>query len=227
MAEETNSGSAIPTLEDWQHWTLVMGQAQQMLMEFWAEGLRKDQPFPGLSPSAFDFGGMAADPMKLMSAGAEAWTKGLEAWGKVLGGVMAAPSADEKERKDRRFAAPEWRENPIFDTIRQTYLSGFGPAAWNGRRDRRAGRRDAGKDAVRDAQLRRCDEPVQFRADQPAGSEEDDRDARREFAQGPRQHAQGHCAGPADPDQARRVRGRAQPRNDCRARWSSRPRSTS
>jgi len=120
MAEETNSGTAIPTLEDWQHWTLVMGQAQQMLMEFWAEGLRKDQPFPGLSPSVFDFGG--TDPMKLMSAGAEAWTKGLEAWGKVLGGVMAVPSADEKERKDRRFAAPEWRENPIFDTIRQTYL---------------------------------------------------------------------------------------------------------
>ena len=24
--------------------------------------------------------------------------------------------------RDRRFAAPEWRENPIFDTIRQTYL---------------------------------------------------------------------------------------------------------
>jgi polyhydroxyalkanoate synthase len=118
MADETKAGAAIPTLEDWQHWTLVMGQAQQMLMEFWAEGLRKDRPFPGLSPS--DFGG--SDPMKLMSAGAEAWTKGLEAWGKVLGGVMAAPSADEKERKDRRFAAPEWRENPIFDTIRQTYL---------------------------------------------------------------------------------------------------------
>ena len=29
---------------------------------------------------------------------------------------------DAKERKDRRFAAPEWRENPIFDTIRKSYL---------------------------------------------------------------------------------------------------------
>ena len=27
------------------------------------------------------------------------------------------------EAKDRRFAAPEWRENPLFDTIRQTYLA--------------------------------------------------------------------------------------------------------
>ena len=40
----------------------------------------------------------------------------------MLGGVGAAPPAGEPERKDRRFAAPEWRENPIFDTIRQTYL---------------------------------------------------------------------------------------------------------
>jgi len=125
MAEDsTAGGGAIPTLEDWQHWTLVMGRAQQMLMEFWAESLKKDQPFPGWSPPAFGFGEQpgTADPMALMSAGAQAWAKGLEAWGKMLGGMAAAPAADEKDRKDRRFTAPEWRENPIFDTIRQTYL---------------------------------------------------------------------------------------------------------
>ena len=123
MADETKTASAIPTLEDWQHWTLVMGRAQQMLMEFWADSLKKDQPFPAWSPSAFGFDGSAAsDPMALMSAGAQAWAKGLETWGKMLGGVTTAPAAGEKERKDRRFAAPEWRENPIFDTIRQSYL---------------------------------------------------------------------------------------------------------
>ena len=120
MAEETTSASAIPTLEDWQHWTLVMGRVQQMLMEFWAESLKKDQPFPAWSPPAFGFGDApaATDPMALMSAGAQAWAKGLETWGKMLGGVTTAPATEEKERKDRRFAAPEWRENPIFDTIR-------------------------------------------------------------------------------------------------------------
>src|SRR3954470_4046039 len=124
MADETNIGGAMPTLEDWQHWTLVMGRAQQMLMEFWAESLKKEQPFPTWSPPAFGFseqGGAATDPMALMSAGAQAWAKGLESWGKMLGGVTA-PAAPEAEKKDRRFAAPEWRENPIFDTIRKTYL---------------------------------------------------------------------------------------------------------
>ena len=124
MAEDTKATSTIPTLEDWQHWTLVMGRAQQMLMEFWTESLKKDQPFPAWSPGAFGFGDgqPATDPMALMSTGAQAWAKGLETWGKMLGGVPVVAPADEKDRKDRRFAAPEWRENPIFDTIRQTYL---------------------------------------------------------------------------------------------------------
>ena len=38
-----------------------MGRAQQMLMEFWAESLKKDQPFPaGSSAGAFGFGEQAA-----------------------------------------------------------------------------------------------------------------------------------------------------------------------
>src|SRR5690349_8515744 len=124
MADDPKSATAIPMLEDWQHWTLVMGRAQQMLMEFWAEQMKSGQPIPSWSPSAFEFGedSAASDPMALMSAGAQAWAKGFETWGKMLGGVTAAPAADEKDRKDRRFAAPEWRDNPIFDTIRQTYL---------------------------------------------------------------------------------------------------------
>ena len=125
MSDETNTGAsaAMPSLEDWQHWTLVMGRAQQMLMEFWAQSLKGDKPFPNWSPPAFGFGeqGAATDPMALMTAGAQAWAKGLESWGKVLGGI-AAPAGEDKDRKDRRFAAPEWRDNPIFDAIRQTYL---------------------------------------------------------------------------------------------------------
>jgi polyhydroxyalkanoate synthase len=122
MADDPNT-TAIPTLEDWQHWTLVMGRAQQMLMEFWAEQMKQGQPAPsfGWSPGAFGFAEQtgASDPMALMSAGAQAWAKGLETWGKMLGGVGAAPAA---EKKDRRFAAPEWHDNPIFETIKNSYL---------------------------------------------------------------------------------------------------------
>jgi polyhydroxyalkanoate synthase len=123
MAEDTETGGTNPSLEDWQHWTLVMGRAQQMLMEYWAESLRKDQPFPGWSAPAFDFGqtGGASDPMALMSAGAQAWAKGLESWGRMLG-MSGGDEAGSAGRKDRRFAAAEWRDNPVFDTIRQTYL---------------------------------------------------------------------------------------------------------
>src|SRR5690348_15457438 len=122
MADDTNiGGAAMPTLEDWQHWTLVMGRAQQMLVEFWAEQMKAGQAIPAWSPPAFGFGDQtpAADPMALMSAGAQAWAKGLESWGKMLGGAAPAPAA---ERKDRRFAAPEWSENPIFGTIKNSYL---------------------------------------------------------------------------------------------------------
>ena len=42
MTDDTKTDAAgIPSLEDWQHWTLVMGRAQQMLMESWADGLRR------------------------------------------------------------------------------------------------------------------------------------------------------------------------------------------
>ena len=102
-----------------------MGRAQQMLMEFWAESLKKDQPFPAWSPPRVRLSGerrAAARPDGADDAGAEAWAKGLEAWGKMMAGAVRCADGEAKERKDRRFAAPEWRENPIFDTIRKTYL---------------------------------------------------------------------------------------------------------
>jgi polyhydroxyalkanoate synthase len=111
MTSETTT-PPIPSLEDWQHWTWVMGRAQQMLMEAWADSLKKDEPFPALGSAN------AADPMAWMTAGAEAWSKGLEAWGRMLGAT-----AGGWQKPDRRFASPEWSENPVFDTIKQSYLA--------------------------------------------------------------------------------------------------------
>lgn len=104
--------TAFPTLEDWQHWTLVIGRAQQMLLESWSDSWKAGEPAPGFKLPP------APDPMALMTAGAEAWSKGLEAWGQMLGAM-----SDAAERKDKRFAAPEWRDHPVYDTIRQSYLA--------------------------------------------------------------------------------------------------------
>lgn len=114
MTDDTTT--TIPGIEDWQHWALVMARANQMIMEAWADNLDKAGHMPGFGlaqPPA-----NVADPMQWMSAGAEAWSKGLEAWGQMLGQYSAAG-----EQKDRRFGSPEWRENPVFDTVRQSYLA--------------------------------------------------------------------------------------------------------
>ena len=111
------STATIPTIDDMQHWTLLMGRAQQMIMEAWADNLAKSSKLPGLGmapPAA----AATTDPMQWMTAGAEAWSKGLEAWSQMLGQYSAAGDA-----KDRRFGSPEWRDNPIFDTVRQGYLA--------------------------------------------------------------------------------------------------------
>ena len=73
----------MPTLEDWQHWTWVMGRAQQMMMEFWASQAGKEMP--ALDWTTAMPAGQSHDMTQLMSAGAQAWAKGFEAWGKMLG----------------------------------------------------------------------------------------------------------------------------------------------
>ena len=113
MTEDTDTTTPpFPTLEDWQHWTWVTGRAQQMLMENWAESLTAVEPVAGLATPT------TTDPMAWMTAGAEAWSKGLEAWGRMLGAT-----AEAGQKKDRRFASPEWSENPVFETIKQSYLA--------------------------------------------------------------------------------------------------------
>ncbi len=112
---DTAAQSATPGLEDIQQWTLVMGRAQQMLMEAWADNLAKGSAMPGFglkTPPA------NSDPMAWMSAGAEAWSKGFEAWSDMIGQATTAG-----EVRDRRFGSPEWSETPMFDTMRQSYLA--------------------------------------------------------------------------------------------------------
>ena len=70
--------------------------------------------------------GLFGDPAKLMAAQAQMWAEGLDIWQRALSpatpGESEKSALAEKADRDRRFAAPGWRDNPLFDTIRQTYL---------------------------------------------------------------------------------------------------------
>jgi len=133
-APEAPATPPIPTLEDMQHWTFVMGRAQQMMMEHLAAQMgeaAKAAPSPEQAQQAFaQWPGMQlfGDPAKLMETQSQMWAQGLDIWQRALGQATGGAAAEEKSAlaqkadKDRRFAAPEWRDNPLFDTIRQTYL---------------------------------------------------------------------------------------------------------
>jgi polyhydroxyalkanoate synthase len=119
-------GPALPTLEEMQHWTFVMGRAQQLMLEHVADQMKEGAPAFDLSKSAARWPGMEmwADPGEVAKMQTELWTEGLNIWQRVLGQAPAGEKSALQERaeKDKRFAAPEWAEHPMFDMIRQSYL---------------------------------------------------------------------------------------------------------
>ena len=116
----------IPTLEELQHWTFVMGRAQQMMMEHLAtqmgEAAAKIPADPVKAAASWPGMNLFSDPAAIARQQAELWSEGLSIWQRALGFAPPREELREKADKDKRFAAPEWRDNPLFDTIRQTYL---------------------------------------------------------------------------------------------------------
>ncbi|MEG3172309.1 class I poly(R)-hydroxyalkanoic acid synthase [Sphingomonas sp. ZB1N12] len=98
-----------PTLPDLQHWTWVMGRAQQMMME---QGLAAMQPKPEAIPAIPGL----TDPATLERA-RDFWSESLTLWQRFLDPAKAPEPAPVT---DKRFKAPQWRE-PVFDLIRQSY----------------------------------------------------------------------------------------------------------
>jgi polyhydroxyalkanoate synthase len=105
----------LPSLQQLQHWTWVMGRAQQMMLESGLSNSAAEQRdlglpvIPGLN-----------DPATIERAEAF-WTDSLNLWQRFLD-PAAAPADDDKHARDKRFAAPQWRDNPLFDWIRQSYF---------------------------------------------------------------------------------------------------------
>ncbi len=118
----------LPTLEDMQHWTYVMGRAQQLMMEHLARQMSEAPSKiaaaePNMSLGTWPGAAMFADPAKLAQTQFDLWTEGLSIWQRALGGGNGPKSeVQEKADKDKRFNSPEWRDNPLFDMIRQSYV---------------------------------------------------------------------------------------------------------
>ena len=119
-------GLPTPSLEELQHWTWVMGRAQQMMMEFiagqWSSTSSELAADPAKFASAFPAMNWFADPARVAQAQVELWTEGLSIWQRALGVHTQRTALEEKADKDKRFSAKAWQDNPLFDMIRQTYL---------------------------------------------------------------------------------------------------------
>jgi polyhydroxyalkanoate synthase subunit PhaC len=94
--------------------------------------LRQADHPPALTPDPFHvgpaltevMGRLAAQPDRLMRAQAELFSQYLELWqatARRMAGETPEPVATPA-RGDKRFADPDWAENPVFDVIKQSYL---------------------------------------------------------------------------------------------------------
>ncbi|WP_380873695.1 class I poly(R)-hydroxyalkanoic acid synthase [Sphingomonas sp. DBB INV C78] len=117
-AEGPNGTLPFPSsLEDMQHWTGVIGRAQQMMLEQLSEAMTAAQA-SGEAVAAAPT--PLRDPTRLSGVQADFWSQSLDLWQRfLLPPTVATPSAADR---DRRFTAAQWRDNPVFDLIRQSYL---------------------------------------------------------------------------------------------------------
>ena len=114
QASSDDLGLPMPSLEDVQHWTGLIGQAQQMMMEHVAETMANGSAEMTLPPLPVP---MFADPEKLADQQSELIKSSLGLFGKMIEGQPGASAA-----QDRRFKAAQWRETPIFGLIADAYL---------------------------------------------------------------------------------------------------------
>ncbi|MBX3563271.1 MAG: class I poly(R)-hydroxyalkanoic acid synthase [Sphingomonas sp.] len=104
-----------PSLEDLQHWTWVLGKAQQMMLE---QGMDVMQNAPANPAFTAMF-----DPATAMRATADFWADSMQLWQRFLDPAHAQPFEETPEQaRDKRFKAPQWREEPVFDFLRQSYF---------------------------------------------------------------------------------------------------------
>jgi polyhydroxyalkanoate synthase len=105
-----------PTLAQMQHWTRTIGLAQQMILERSAD----------LTERALKSRSLEAHPNleKIAEIQSRMASRGMAIWEQFLARGAGGPAEGGQTPADldRRFADPRWRDNPVFDLIRQMYL---------------------------------------------------------------------------------------------------------
>ncbi|HEX7857423.1 MAG TPA: class I poly(R)-hydroxyalkanoic acid synthase [Sphingobium sp.] len=107
-----------PSLGQLQHWTRIMGLAQQTILER-AATLASGQGKAG--------GPLAAAMEKIAEIQMESTQKGMQLWqnlmtGMAKNGAAAAPLDVSALPKDRRFGDTAWSDHPVYSLLRQSYL---------------------------------------------------------------------------------------------------------
>ncbi len=169
----------------------IAERSQKLLAEF-AQRYSADGPQPAdplhLTRTFMDFTAkMLADPNKLLQAQMELWNQYLHLWqvtAQRLMGEKVEPVA-EPAKGDRRFNDPAWKDEVVFDYLKQSYLL---TARWlqstvkevEGVDDKTAQKVEFYTRQFIDAMS-----PSQLRSDQPAGREGHGREQGREPGEGP------------------------------------------
>ena len=108
--------------------TNIAERSQKLLAEF-AERYQADGPAPAdplkLTQTFMDFTAkMLADPDKLVAAQMELWQQYMQLWqatAQRMMGHKAEPVA-EPAKGDKRFNDPAWKDEVVFDYLKQSYL---------------------------------------------------------------------------------------------------------
>ncbi|WP_340264781.1 PHA/PHB synthase family protein [Sphingobium mellinum] len=104
----------LPSLEQMQQWTEVLGRAQQLLLEQAAGATGSTLPFDPHAVARIQTG-FANEGMAL-------WQRFLNSGGMLRDRPEPPPPGSPAAQKDRRFADPSWTNHPFYDLIRQSYL---------------------------------------------------------------------------------------------------------
>jgi polyhydroxyalkanoate synthase len=124
--DPAGNATALPSLEEMQHWTWVLGRAQQLMLEHTArqmtDAARRGPTMPAAMP-AWSTAMPSFDTARVAQAQADLWSDSIQLWQRFVTPDAGAPAAAATSADhDRRFGAPEWRDHPVFDLIRQSYL---------------------------------------------------------------------------------------------------------